>query len=149
MKHCVWHIFIITSHQYQPFYWRLKKQSFYQSWSVSWKKLQFVNSHFFCCLCDINTHNIVACSIIMIGKKAAVSVAVVFIAICLRKFAIPGKKLAPIVSTTYGQLQGVISSSRDGREFASYYKIPFAKPPTGKLRFEVIVLFANQILKLF
>lgn len=79
----------------------------------------------------------------MIGKKAAVSAAVVFIAICLRKYAIPGKKLAPIVSTTSGKLQGVISTSRDGREFYSYHKIPYAKPPIGDLRFEVCLEFAK------
>ena len=36
-----------------------------------------------------------------------------------------------------GTLEGIVSSSRNGSKFYSFYGIPFAKPPVGELRFEV------------
>ena len=44
---------------------------------------------------------------------------------------------SPIVDTRYGKLEGVTSTSRDGRTFYEYLGIPYAKPPVGSLRFEV------------
>jgi len=44
----------------------------------------------------------------------------------------------PTVNTTLGALRGLTSFSRDGREYFEYRGIPFAKPPVGDLRFEVL-----------
>jgi len=52
---------------------------------------------------------------------------------------------SPIVSTTYGDLQGVISESRDGRQFYEYLGIPYGKAK----RFEVCTIasiFTEYIL---
>jgi len=72
----------------------------------------------------------------MVGKKTALSVAVIFIAVYLRRYGFPGKRLAPIVTTAHGKLQGVIAYSRDGREYFSYLGVPYAKQPIDALRFE-------------
>ncbi|CAG7695636.1 unnamed protein product, partial [Allacma fusca] len=37
--------------------------------------------------------------------------------------------------TASGRVQGVIEVSRDGRDYYTWYKIPFARPPVGDLRF--------------
>lgn len=42
-----------------------------------------------------------------------------------------------IVSLKNGKIQGTTVSSIEGREIFSFYKIPYAKPPVGKRRFEV------------
>jgi hypothetical protein len=47
------------------------------------------------------------------------------------------KEPSPVVATKNGKVQGVVSSSRGGRDFFEFLGIPFAKPPVGKLRFEV------------
>ena len=47
------------------------------------------------------------------------------------------KKPSPVVTTNYGQVKGVISISREGKQYYEYLGIPYAKPPTGNLRFEV------------
>lgn len=44
---------------------------------------------------------------------------------------------APIVEISSGKLQGKVAISRGGREFHAYLGIPYAKPPTNELRFEV------------
>lgn len=41
------------------------------------------------------------------------------------------------VSVKQGTLEGIVSTSRNGTEYYSFYGIPFAKPPVGELRFEV------------
>jgi len=43
----------------------------------------------------------------------------------------------PLARTSYGELKGIRSASRGGREFFEFLGIPYAKPPVGKLRFEV------------
>ncbi|CAG7727296.1 unnamed protein product [Allacma fusca] len=40
-----------------------------------------------------------------------------------------------IVETNSGSVQGIVSSSRDGRKFDEWLGIPYAKPPVGNLRF--------------
>ncbi|XP_071109078.1 cholinesterase-like [Haliotis cracherodii] len=42
---------------------------------------------------------------------------------------------APEVNATWGQIQGVDKVSKDGLPYFGYYGIPYAKPPTGNLRF--------------
>lgn len=44
----------------------------------------------------------------------------------------------PIVQLKDGKVQGIILDSRGGRKYVGYLGIPFAKPPVGHLRFEVI-----------
>lgn len=46
-----------------------------------------------------------------------------------------------ILTTDNGKLLGVQWWSRNGTPFFSYFGIPYAKPPTGDLRFQV-----NEIL---
>lgn len=47
-------------------------------------------------------------------------------------------KLDPLlVHTTLGTIRGVKEYSEKGNPFFSYYAIPYAKPPLGKLRFQV------------
>lgn len=41
-----------------------------------------------------------------------------------------------VVDTTCGKVRGKSGVSRDGRAFMEYLGIPFARPPTGDLRFE-------------
>lgn len=45
-----------------------------------------------------------------------------------------------IVTTKSGKVQGIISQSRDGREFEQWLGIPYAQPPVGVLRFSVSFL---------
>ena len=42
-----------------------------------------------------------------------------------------------VVRTKNGDIQGIISVSRDGREFYEWLGIPYAQPPLGDLRFAV------------
>jgi hypothetical protein len=50
-----------------------------------------------------------------------------------------------IVDTTYGQLRGSKNTARNGRIFYEFLGVPYASPPVGDLRFEVISM---QFLKL-
>ncbi|XP_046577946.1 juvenile hormone esterase-like [Haliotis rubra] len=42
---------------------------------------------------------------------------------------------APVINSTWGYIQGVERTSRDGQPYFGYYGIPYAKPPVGDLRF--------------
>lgn len=42
-----------------------------------------------------------------------------------------------VLETKQGVLKGELEKSRGGRSFYSFYGIPYAEPPIGKLRFEV------------
>ncbi|XP_067658122.1 cocaine esterase-like [Haliotis asinina] len=42
---------------------------------------------------------------------------------------------APVINSTWGYIQGVARTSRDGQPYFGYYGIPYAKPPIGDLRF--------------
>jgi len=46
-----------------------------------------------------------------------------------------------IVRLKDGDVQGIVSVSRGGKEFYEYLAIPYAKKPIGNLRFEVILKF--------
>lgn len=43
----------------------------------------------------------------------------------------------PFALTNYGKVQGRLLKSRNGRDFYSYTKIPYAQPPVGDNRFKV------------
>lgn len=47
----------------------------------------------------------------------------------------------PLVKTTLGAIRGYYKTSHDGRKFAAFEGIPFAKPPIGDRRFEVSCSF--------
>lgn len=51
------------------------------------------------------------------------------------------EKVGPLVHTTKGTLRGIQERSFSGRPFFSFYAIPYAKPPLGKLRLQVSVFF--------
>ncbi|CAH1407431.1 unnamed protein product [Nezara viridula] len=43
----------------------------------------------------------------------------------------------PQVTTSYGTMKGQVLKSRDGRDYFSFTKIPYAKPPVGERRFVI------------
>ncbi|CAH1407437.1 unnamed protein product [Nezara viridula] len=43
----------------------------------------------------------------------------------------------PQVTTSYGTMKGQVLKSRDGRDFFSFTRIPYAKPPVGERRFMI------------
>ena len=45
----------------------------------------------------------------------------------------------PKVSTQFGTVRGSYDTAINGREFEAYSKIPFAEPPVGLNRFNVII----------
>lgn len=59
-----------------------------------------------------------------------------------------------------GEIRGVYRTSTNGRKYAAFEGVPYAEPPTGKLRFKVslillkqfgiwskILIFLNELLK--
>ncbi|XP_071109337.1 pyrethroid hydrolase Ces2e-like [Haliotis cracherodii] len=42
---------------------------------------------------------------------------------------------APVINATWGRIQGVTRTSRDGLPYFGYYGIPYATPPVGDFRF--------------
>lgn len=44
----------------------------------------------------------------------------------------------PVVTTSLGKVKGATLYSRGGRKFHGFMKLPFAQPPTGNRRFEVL-----------
>ena len=74
----------------------------------------------------------------MLGKKTiSVSVVVLSIAVYFTYIRQPVKEVGKVVTTKTGKVQGVISKSRDGREFYEWLGIPYAKPPVGNRRYAV------------
>ena len=55
----------------------------------------------------------------------------------------------PVVQTAKGKLKGIREHSVGGQPFLSFYAIPFASPPTGRLRFQVIFCFCVFFLVFF
>lgn len=49
------------------------------------------------------------------------------------------------VQITKGTLKGQVLKSRNGRSYYSFTGIPYAKPPIGELRFEVLNHGSNSI----
>ena len=69
-------------------------------------------------------------------KLAFISIVVVLVSIELRVYFSTLEKTG-IVNTESGKLQGLLQLSRDGKQFASFYGIPYAEPPIRQLRFAV------------
>lgn len=46
-------------------------------------------------------------------------------------------KEVPLIDTEGGLVSGILEETEKGRGFHSFYGIPFAQPPVGKLRFKV------------
>jgi len=44
-----------------------------------------------------------------------------------------------MIRTKQGEIEGTIVEGRNGVFFQAYYGIPYAKPPLGTLRFEVLI----------
>ncbi|CAH1407428.1 unnamed protein product [Nezara viridula] len=49
----------------------------------------------------------------------------------------------PQVTTSYGTMMGQVLKSRDGRDFFSFTRIPYAKPPVGERRFMISEIADN------
>lgn len=47
----------------------------------------------------------------------------------------------PIVTIQEGQLQGTTGRNLDGEDFLQFFGIPYAEPPVGELRFQVIIQY--------
>jgi len=43
--------------------------------------------------------------------------------------------MGPVVKTVYGLVRGGTSRAKDGFVYQSFFKIPYAEPPIGNLRF--------------
>ncbi|XP_068242648.1 carboxylic ester hydrolase-like [Palaemon carinicauda] len=69
----------------------------------------------------------------------------IFLLLCVTTWTVIGDGIqdAPIANTENGQVVGIQESSTKGKTFFSYYSIPFAKPPVGKLRFKDPVPVSN------
>lgn len=44
-----------------------------------------------------------------------------------------------VVTTTLGKVRGQLAKTRGGRQYTQFLGIPYAKSPTGSLRFKVIL----------
>ena len=74
------------------------------------------------------------------NKPIVISIAAVLLAIFYARSGKP--TLGLVVKTqTGGSVQGIISQSRDGRDFYEWLGIPYAEPPVGDLRFAVSELW--------
>ena len=60
------------------------------------------------------------------------------ISVFIIKTALCSEECAPRVTTHLGKVKGFYNVSYNGRNYEAYEGIPFAKPPTGELRFQVI-----------
>lgn len=52
---------------------------------------------------------------------------------------------SPRVKTPLGGIKGYYKTSQNGRKYEAYEGIPYALPPTGKLRFKVNIVKSNNI----
>ncbi len=77
------------------------------------------------------------------GYKLSVLIAIVAtVGYLVRKNYFQSIPLSPILELDGGgKVQGRISISRDGREYYEYLGLPYATPPIGELRYEVIVIY--------
>lgn len=55
--------------------------------------------------------------------------------------------IAPVRNTIYGRIRGKTTSRLHGKEVEEYLGIPYAAPPVGKRRFEVVSI--NQLFYYF
>ncbi|CAL4079189.1 unnamed protein product, partial [Meganyctiphanes norvegica] len=63
------------------------------------------------------------------------SLAVLLAVVCIGWVSADVTAKPPLVNTLQGAMSGIYENSTKGRTFASYYGIPYAKPPMGNLRF--------------
>ena len=70
------------------------------------------------------------------NKLVVVSVAALLIAFFYARSGEPRPGLL-VKTKTGGKIQGIISTSRDGRDFDEWLGIPYAEPPVGDLRYSV------------
>ncbi|XP_050727486.1 esterase E4-like isoform X2 [Eriocheir sinensis] len=71
-------------------------------------------------------HTLYRCSMKLVTLVAVVAAAA---------GAVAAKEL-PLVDTEGGRVSGILEETLKGREFNSFYGIPFAQPPVGNLRFK-------------
>lgn len=69
-------------------------------------------------------------------KGVAVIVKMVLVGMMAARWA--AAEDVPLVDTEHGRISGIVERSMEGQQFYSFYGIPYAKPPLGKLRFKVI-----------
>ena len=70
------------------------------------------------------------------SRTSAVCLVVLVIALLYTIFTKPRVGLVIEIKTGQG-IQGIISKSRDGRDFYEWLGIPYAEPPVGELRYAV------------
>jgi len=76
----------------------------------------------------------------MFGKTIRIALLVLIIAYAYNKYT--KRKVAGIIfETENGKISSSLIVSRDGNEYYEILGIPYAKSPTGKLRFEVKFCF--------
>lgn len=51
-----------------------------------------------------------------------------------------------VVSTTLGKVRGQLAKTRGGRQYSQFLGIPYAKSPTGSLRFKVTLSRNTEVL---
>ncbi|CAL4063675.1 unnamed protein product [Meganyctiphanes norvegica] len=64
-----------------------------------------------------------------------VSLLVLLAVVCIGRVSTDVATPPPLVEALQGPVSGIYEKSNQGRTFASYYGIPYAKPPVGELRF--------------
>lgn len=57
---------------------------------------------------------------------------------CTYIVGVSGEDSLPLVEISNGWVQGTHQTSYNGRVYSSFQGIPYAQPPVGELRFEVI-----------
>jgi len=73
----------------------------------------------------------------MWGKTSVFAVLIVILAVVYNSRQNNALPPSPVIDTKLGQIRGLTSLSRGGREFYEFLGVPYAQPPVGQLRFEV------------
>ncbi|KAG0727829.1 Venom carboxylesterase-6 [Chionoecetes opilio] len=68
-------------------------------------------------------------------RPGAAAVVVAMVLVAMATTVVTAAEV-PLVDTKDGRVSGIVEKSVQGREFDSFYGIPFARPPVGKLRFK-------------
>lgn len=77
-----------------------------------------------------------SCLCVQLPRMRCVTCLVVAVVVVAAEGA--AAKEAPLIDTEGGLVSGILEETEKGRGFYSFYGIPFAQPPLGKLRFKVI-----------
>ena len=75
----------------------------------------------------------------MIRTIVILSVIVLLVSL-LYNYAAYSVLKSSVVEISTGKVQGVVDLSRAGHAFEAFMGIPYAKPPVGRLRFQVSIL---------